>query len=157
MYIILRKKGNKILFEEESNIVEKEKLNVTNVWNFKEILFEEKKLQEPFIQVFLRELFLKEKIAIVQIEQNKMLSLVCDIICEIPSIKEVVRKEKVALSATYYPDIEKLKFIEVLHCYQMSPSLFEKCIKNLTCTIQEKKLQFIKSNFIISKYKYNFI
>ena len=79
MYISIRKIGKKIVFETAKQKLNKEQLNVTNVWNFKEIVFEEKKLQDSFIQVFLKELFIKENISTIHLEKVNMLSLITPI------------------------------------------------------------------------------
>ncbi len=75
MYISIRKIGKKIVFETAKQKLNKEQLNVTNVWNFKEIVFEEKKLQDSFIQVFLKELFIKENTNTMEVQPSYSCSL----------------------------------------------------------------------------------
>ena len=52
--IRIRKKGLQIYFEIIDIEVEKDKLNVTNILNFKEIIFEDDKLKDEFILNFLK-------------------------------------------------------------------------------------------------------
>lgn len=149
MNIIIRKIGKKIVFEHAKQVIEKDQLNVTNVWSFKEIVFEEKKLHDPFIQIFLKELFLKENIASIHLEKVEMLPLVTPIIQEVPTIKEVLIKEDTIVPSEYYSTIKKLNHLETLECYQMTSFLFENCLKNLKINIHYRKKEFIKSNFMI--------
>ena len=150
MNIVIRKLGKKIIFEQAKNVVEKEKLGVTNVWNFKEIIFEEKKLQDSFIQVFLKELLVKENITIAQIEKVDMIPLLFPLIKEVPAIKEVVIKEDAIIPSEYYNLIKTLTHVETLECYQMTSFLFDSCLKNLKIHIRYRKQEFIKSNFMLA-------
>ncbi len=149
MNIIIRKIGKKIVFENAKQDRKKDQLNVTNVWNFKEIIFEEKKLQDSFIQVFLKELFMKENIASIHLEKVEMFPLVVPIIQDIPTIKDILIKEDAIVPSEYYSMIKKLIYLETLECYQMTSFLFENCLKDLKINIHYRKKEFIKSNFMI--------
>lgn len=149
MNIIIRKIGKKIVFENAKQDRKKDQLNVTNVWNFKEIIFEEKKLQDSFIQVFLKELFMKENITSIHLEKVEMFPLVVPIIQDIPTIKDILIKEDAIVPSEYYSMIKKLIYLETLECYQMTSFLFENCLKDLKINIHYRKKEFIKSNFMI--------
>lgn len=149
MYISIRKIGKKILFETAKQKLNKEQLNVTNVWNFKEIVFEEKKLQDSFIQVFLKELFIKENISTIHLEKVNMLSLITPIIQEISTIKNVVIQEDASIPSEYYHYIKRLTYVNTFECYQMTSFLFNQCLKELQVNVHYRKKEFIKSNFMI--------
>ena len=149
MNIIIRKIGKKIVFENAKQDRKKDQLNVTNVWNFKEIIFEEKKLQDSFIQVFLKELFMKENIASIHLEKVEMFPLVVPIIQDIPTIKDILIKEDAIVPSEYYSMIKKLIYLETLECYQMTSFLFENCLKDLKINIHYRKKEFIKTKTTI--------
>ncbi len=149
MYISIRKIGKKIVFETTKQKLNKEQLNVTNVWHFKEIVFEEKKLQDSFIQVFLKELFIKENISTVHLEKVNMLSLITPIIQEISTIKNIVILEDASIPSEYYHYIKRLTYVDTFECYQMTSFLFEQCLKELQINVHYRKKEFIKSNFMI--------
>ncbi len=148
MNMIIRKVGKKIIFEESTVNIDKEKINVTNVWNFKEIIFEEKKLKDSFIQEFLRGLFIKENINTIQIEKIKMIPLVFPIIVTIPSIQKINIKENTCISHLYLQHFSQLQYITHLECYQMDAFVFKKCI-DLKINVDYRKKEFVKSNFMI--------
>lgn len=150
MNIRIRKAGKKIYFEDFGSTIGEAKLGVTNIWNFKEIIFDEKKLEETFIQNFLKGLFEKEKIEEVHLEYHSMISLVCSIICEAKSISYLSLDEKQTVPSETYHDLKKLKFIKTLECYQMTDYLFHECMKSLGLEIIYQKKEFIKSNFMIT-------
>lgn len=150
MNIRIRKAGKKIYFETYIEKIEKDRLNVTNIWNFKEIIFEEKKLKEPFIINFLKELFEKEKIEEVHLEKINMIVTVFPLIQNVSCIEKIVLEENETVPSSLYSEFKKLNFIKMIECYQMTSFLFNECVKNLKIEISYRKKTFIKSNFMIT-------
>lgn len=149
MNIKIKKKGLQIFFVEEKEYISKDKLNVTNIWNFKEIIFEKDKLNDDFVKHFLEELFTKENIEVVNIEQISFIPTIFDIIYNIPSIKQIKINEDDTIPSTYLTYFKKLKYIKEIECYQMTSFLFNEC-NNLKLNISYKKMEFIKSNFMVT-------
>ena len=139
MNIKIRKSGRQIFFEELKERPSKDKLNVTNIWNFKEIIFEEEKLNDNFIHTFLKELFLKEEINIANIEQIKMIPTIFDLIMDIPCIEKIVIKENSIVPSSLYQFIKKLHFVKIIECYQMTSFLFDECTKHSKVEIVYRK------------------
>ncbi len=150
MNIKIRKSGHQIFFEELKVEPDKNKLNVTNVWNFKEIIFEEDKLKDNFIHTFLKELFQKENIDSVHIEKIIMIPTTFELISDIPCIVRVNIKENQIIPSNLYHYIQKLHFVKTLECYQMTSFLFQECTKHLKIEILYRKQEFVKSNFMLT-------
>ena len=146
--IRIRKKGLQIYFEQIDIEVEKDKLNVTNIWNFKEIIFEEDKLKDEFILNFLKDLFKKEQIEKVNIELISLIPIVFPIISSIPCIKEITILENSIIPSNLYNEFRKLSDIKKINCYQMTSFLFE-MLTSKKIEINYRKKVFIKSNFMI--------
>lgn len=146
--IRIRKKGLQIYFEIIDIEVEKDKLNVTNIWNFKEIIFEDDKLKDEFILNFLKDLFKKEEIEKVNIELISLIPIVFPIISSIPCIKEINILENSIIPSNLYNEFRKLNYIKKINCYQMTSFLFEMCTSK-KIEINYRKKEFIKSNFMI--------
>lgn len=146
--IRIRKKGLKVFFEEVDKIEEKDKLNVTNILNFKEIIFEKKRLNDNFIKTFLKELFEKENIELVNIQFIDYIPIVFPIISSIPCIKEIIIEETKIIPSNLCNEFKKLNYIQKINCYQMTSFLFEECI-NKKIEVNYRKKEFIKSNFMI--------
>lgn len=146
--IRIRKKGLQIYFEEVNLTVEKDKLNVTNILNFKEIIFENQKLNDEFIQNFLKDLFKKENIEKVNIELISFIPIIFSIISSISSIHEINILEDKIIPSNLCNEFKKLIYVKKINCYQMTSFLFEECTK-LKLEINYRKKEFIKSNFMI--------
>lgn len=150
MNIKIRKSGRQIFFEELKEKPDKDKLNVTNIWNFKEIIFEEDKLKDNFIHTFLKELFQKEGITTANIEQIQMIPTIFELIMDISCIDKVIIKENSIIPSNLYTLIKKLHFVKSLECYQMTSFLFQECTKHSKIEIIYRKKEFVKSNFMLA-------
>lgn len=146
--IRIRKKGLKVFFEQINEKIEKDKLNVTNILNFKEIIFEDKKLHNDFIKSFLKELFENEKIESAQIELIDFISIIFPIISDVTCIKEINILENRIIPSNLCPFFKSLNHIKKINCYQMTSFLFHECA-NKNIEINYRKKEFIKSNFMI--------
>jgi len=146
--IRIRKKGLKVFFEQINEKIEKDKLNVTNILNFKEIIFEDKKLHNDFIKSFLKELFENEKIESAQIELIDFISIIFPIISDVTCIKEINILENRIIPSNLCPFFKSLNHIKKINCYQMTSFLFHECT-NKNIEINYRKKEFIKSNFMI--------
>jgi sortase B len=150
MNIKIRKYGKQIFFEQLKETPDRSELNVTNIWDFREIIFDEKKLHDDFIHTFLKELFQRENIETISIEKIEMCSIIFDLISDIPCIHKVIIKENHIIPSNLYQALAKLHFVKYLECYQMTSFLFEECTNRLKIEVIDRKKEFVKSNFMLN-------
>ena len=117
------KKVGKQLEIKEMKIVDKNNLNVTNIWDFKEIIFEEDKLKDAFIIEFLKELFIKEKIEKISFEKVELFKTFIPIIDTVETITTLKFTSNQKLDTNIYLFIKSLKYINKIECYTMSDIL----------------------------------
>lgn len=142
------KKVGKQLEIKEMKIVDKNNLNVTNIWDFKEIIFEEEKLKDAFIIEFLKELFIKEKIEKISFEKVELFKAFVPIIDTVETITTLKFTSNQKLDTNIYLFIKSLKYINKIECYTMSDILLLE-LNKLNIEVTYRKKEFIKSDFMI--------
>lgn len=147
MNIRIKKVGKQLEIKEQK-IVDKKDLNVTNIWDFKEIIFEEEKLKDAFIIEFLKELFTKEQIEKITFEKVEFFPKFVPIIDTIETIKTLKFTSNKKLDTNIFIFIKSLKYITKIECYQTSNILLEE-LNKLNIEVTYRKKEFIKSDFMI--------
>lgn len=147
--IRIRKKGLKVFFENVDVLSKDDVLNVTNVISFKEIIFENEKLNDCFIKDFLKNLFIRENIEIINIELINYIPIIFSIISSIPCVKEITILDENIIPNNLYNEFKNLNYVKKINCYQMTSFLFDLC-NNKNIEVNYKKNEFIKSNFMIN-------
>lgn len=148
MKVRIKKKGKLICINEITEDISKDLLNVTNIFNFKEIIFEVDKLKEPFISDFLQKLFKKEEIEDVEIEKFVFAEHILNITKNVETINKIIFKEEQTLPNELFNILKQHLSLKEIECYQINNSLFEEC-NQIEINIRTKKRVFLKSNFII--------
>ena len=142
------KKVGKQLDIKELKQVDKNNLNVTNIWDFKEIIFEDEKLKDAFIIDFLKELFIKEQIEKVNFEKVELLKTFVPIIDTVSTIETLKFQSNKKLDIDNYEFIKALRYVKKIECFTMSDMLLNE-LNKLNIEVIYRKKEFIKSDFMI--------